>query len=79
MRREGPPREPGDIAAQVASVGVCPEQDPTLREMFIEPLMLEGPQVAAYTTLVREVGEHDLTTWWLLLEILADIERHARA
>jgi bacterioferritin len=68
---------PVDIAAQAASVGVRPEQGPTLREMIIENLMLERQQVAAYTTLVRELGERDPTTRRLLLEILADTERHA--
>ena len=68
---------PVDIAAQAASVGVRPEQGPTLREMILENLMLERQQVAAYTTLVRELGEEDLTTRRLLLEILAETERHA--
>jgi bacterioferritin len=68
---------PVDIAAQAATVGVRPEQGPTLREMIIENLMLERQQVAAYTTFVRELGERDPTTRRLLLEILADTERHA--
>src|SRR5882724_5387434 len=72
---------PVDIAAQAASVGVRPEQGPTLREMIIENLLLERQQVAAYTTLVRELGERDPTTRRLLVEILveilADTERHA--
>jgi bacterioferritin len=68
---------PVDIAAQAASVGIRPEQGPTLREMIIENLMLERQQVAAYTTLVRAIGEQDPTTRRLLLEILADTERHA--
>jgi bacterioferritin len=68
---------PVEIAAQAASVGVRPEQGPTLREMIIENLMLERQQVAAYTTLVHEIGERDPTTRRLLLEILADTERHA--
>jgi bacterioferritin len=33
--------------------------------------------VAAYTTFVRELGDGDPTTRRLLLEILADTERHA--
>ena len=37
----------------------------------------ERQQVAAYTTLVRELGEGDPTTRRLLLDILADTERHA--
>lgn len=68
---------PVDIAAQAASVGVRPEQGPTLREMIVENLMLERQQVSAYTTLVRELGDRDPTTRRLLLEILADTERHA--
>jgi bacterioferritin len=68
---------PVDIAAQVASVGVRPEQGPTLREMIIENLMLERQQVAAYTTLIREIGDRDPTTRGLLLGILAETERHA--
>ena len=39
--------------------------------------MLERQQVAAYTTFVRELGERDPTTRRLLLEILAETERHA--
>src|SRR5262245_48370232 len=68
---------PVDIAAQAATVGVRPEQGPTLREMIIENLMLERQQVAAYTTFVRELGERDPTTRRLLLGILAETERHA--
>ena len=68
---------PVEIAAQAASVGVRPEQGPMLREMIIENLLLERQQVAAYTTLVRELGERDPTTRRLLVEILADTERHA--
>ena len=68
---------PVDIAAQAAAVGVRPEQGPTLREMIIENLMLERQQVAAYTTLVRELGDGGPTTRRLLVEILADTERHA--
>jgi bacterioferritin len=68
---------PVDMAAQAATVGVRPEQGPTLREMIIENLMLERQQAAAYTTFVRELGERDPTTRRLLLEILAETERHA--
>jgi bacterioferritin len=68
---------PVEIAAQAAAVGVRPEQGPTLREMIIENLMLERQQVVAYTTLIREIGDSDPTTRRLLLEILADTERHA--
>jgi bacterioferritin len=68
---------PVDIAAQAATVGVRPEQGPTLREMIVENLILERQQVVAYTMLVRELGERDPTTRRLLMEILAETERHA--
>jgi hypothetical protein len=41
------------------------------------PTLLERQQVAAYTTLIRELGDRDPTTRRLLLEILAETERHA--
>ena len=66
---------PVDIA-QAATVG-APRARPHAAEMIIENLMLERQQVAAYTTFVRELGERDPTTRRLLLEILADTERHA--
>ena len=72
-----PIHSPVDIAAQAASVGVRPEQGPTLREMIIENLMLERQQVVAYSTLIRDIGDRDPTTRRLLLEILADTEQHA--
>jgi bacterioferritin len=72
-----PVYSPVEIAAQAATTGVRPEQGPMLREMIIENLMLERQQVAAYTTLIRELGERDPTTRRLLLEILADTERYA--
>ena len=72
-----PLSSPVDIAAQAASVGGRPEQGPTLREMIIENRMLERQQGAAYTTLVRALGEGDPTTRRLLLELLAETERHA--
>ena len=52
---------PVDIAAQAASVGCAPSKAHAA-EMIIENLMLERQQVAAYTTLVRELGDGDPTT-----------------
>ena len=72
-----PVYSPVEIAAQAATAGVRPEQGPTLREMVVENLMLERQQVVAYTTFVRELGDRDPTTRRLLLQILADTERHA--
>jgi bacterioferritin len=69
--------QPTEIASQAAEVGVHPHQGPTLSHMVIENLMLERQQVAAYTALIREVGDTDLTTRRLLMNILVDTEKHA--
>lgn len=68
---------PGELGAKAAEEGVRPAQGATLRDMVIENLMLERRQIAAYTALIRELGEADLTTRQLLLQILADTEQHA--
>ena len=66
-----------DIAGKAASFGIHPEQGPTLRDMVIENLMLERRQVETYSALIREIGDRDLITRQLLLDILQDTERHA--
>jgi bacterioferritin len=66
-----------DIAGKAASVGVHVEQGTTLREMVIENLMLERRQVETYSALIRQIGDKDLITRRLLLDILEDTERHA--
>jgi bacterioferritin len=58
-------------------MGVQPEQGPTLSDMVVENLMLERQQVAAYTALIREIGDTDLTTRRILMNILIDTEQHA--
>jgi bacterioferritin len=68
---------PAEIATKAAEVGVHPEQGPTLADMVIENLLLERRQVAAYTALIREIGDRDPTTRRLLVDILADTEQHA--
>jgi len=68
---------PGELGAKAAEEGVRPAQGATLHDMVIENLMLERRQVSAYTSLIRELGETDLTTRQLLLQILADTEQHA--
>lgn len=45
--------------------------------MVIENLMLERQQVTAYTALIRSLGDDDLITRQLLVQILADTEQHA--
>jgi bacterioferritin len=68
---------PAEVATQAAEAGVRPEQGPTLADMVVENLLLERRQVAAYTALIRQVGQRDPTTQRLLVEILADTEQHA--
>jgi bacterioferritin len=68
---------PAEIAAKAAEVGVHPEQGPTLADMVVENLLLERRQIEAYTALIRQIGDRDLTTRRLLLDILAETEQHA--
>jgi bacterioferritin len=68
---------PGELGAKAAEEGVRPVQGATLHEMVIENLMLERHQVAAYTAFIRDLGDADLTTRQLLLQILAETEQHA--
>lgn len=72
-----PVYKPMEIASEAASEGVSPEQGPTLTDMVIEDLLLERQQVAAYTALVREIGDKDPTTRRILTSILEETERHA--
>jgi len=66
-----------ELAGKAAAVGVHPEQGTTLTEMVTENLLLERRQVATYTALIREIGDKDLVTREILLEILTDTETHA--
>ena len=68
---------PAELASKAADMGVRPEQGATLTDMVIENLMTERQQIVAYTALIRELGDRDLTTSKLLLGILADTEEHA--
>jgi bacterioferritin len=68
---------PMEIASSAAQVGVHPEQGPTLLDMVAENLLLERQQIAAYSALVREVGDKDPTTRRILETILAESEDHA--
>ena len=72
-----PVYQPMEIASEAAEAGVHPQQGPTLSQMVIENLMLERQQVAAYTALIREIGDTDLTTRRILMNILVDTEKHA--
>lgn len=66
-----------ELAGKAAAVGVHPEQGTTLTEMVTENLLLERRQVEAYTALIREIGDKDLVTREILLQILAETETHA--
>jgi bacterioferritin len=66
-----------ELAGKAAAIGVHPEQGTTLTEMVIENLLLERRQVEAYTALIREIGDKDLVTRHMLLEILIETETHA--
>jgi bacterioferritin len=68
---------PLEIASRAAEAGVHPEQGPTLIDMVAENLMLERQQIAAYTALIRELGDKDPTTWRILTSILEETEKHA--
>lgn len=69
--------DPQEIAGKAASIGVHPEQGTTLTEMVAENLILERRQVEAYSALIRELGEKDLITRQILLDILQQTEQHA--
>ena len=68
---------PMEIASTAAEAGLHPEQGPTLLDMVAENLMLERQQIAAYSALIREVGDKDPTTRRILETILAESEGHA--
>ena len=68
---------PMEIASTAAQIGVHPEQGPTLLDMVAENLLLERQQIAAYSALVREVGDKDPTTRRILETILEESEGHA--
>lgn len=45
--------------------------------MVVENLQLERRQLEVYTALIREIGEKDLITREILLDILGETETHA--
>ncbi|MBX3300601.1 MAG: ferritin-like domain-containing protein [Nitrospira sp.] len=66
-----------ELARKAAAIGVHPEQGASLTDMVIENLLLERRQVEAYSALIREIGDQDLITREILLEILEETETHA--
>jgi bacterioferritin len=66
-----------ELAGKAASIGVHPEQGTTLAEMVVENLLLERRQIEAYSALIRELGDKDLVTREMLLDVLRETETHA--
>jgi bacterioferritin len=66
-----------ELAGKAVFIGARPERGTTLVEMMGEDLMLEHRQVEAYSALIQEIGDKDLVTRQLLLDILQTTERHA--
>jgi bacterioferritin len=66
-----------ELSGKAASIGVHPEQGTTLTEMVTKNLLLERRQIEAYSALIRELGDKDLVTREILLEILRETEAHA--
>lgn len=66
-----------ELAQKAASIAVRPEQETTLVEIMGEDLMLERRQLEEYSALIREIGDKDLVTRQLLLDILQTTEQHA--
>jgi bacterioferritin len=69
--------QPGEITQQAAEEHVQPKQGATLSEMVAENLMIKRRQIAAYTALIRELGDKDLTTRHLLVGLLVATEKQA--
>jgi len=68
---------PDKIADSGAEIGASPKQGPTLTDMVIQDLMLERRQIVAYLALIREIGDQDLVTRRILIDILEETETHA--
>ena len=69
--------QPGEIAKQAAAEHVQPEQGTTLAEMVAENLVVKRRQIAAYTVLIRELGDKDLTTCHIAVGLLVATEKQA--
>lgn len=69
--------DPEEIAQKARHLGVRPKQGSTVTEMIGEDLLLEREQVERYTALARQIQGDDPVTWTLLVQILAQTEKHA--
>jgi bacterioferritin len=69
--------DPEEIAAKARGAGIKPKQGQTLSEMIGEDLILERQQIERYTLLARKIQSHDPVTWTIVVQILAQTEKHA--
>ncbi len=68
---------PEEIAAKAHAAGITPKQGHTLSEMIGEDLILERQQIERYTVLARKIQTTDPVTWTIVVQILAQTEKHA--
>ncbi len=69
--------EPREIAEKARQAGVEPKQGTTMAEMIGEDLLLERQQIERYTVLARKIQGTDPVTWTIVVQILAQTEKHA--
>ena len=66
-----------EIAEKARQAGVEPRQGSTMVEMIGEDLTLERQQIERYSVLARKIQATDPVTWLLVVQILAQTEKHA--
>lgn len=66
-----------NIAEKARHAGVEPKQGHTLSEMIGEDLILERQQIERYTALASQIQNADPVTWTMVVQILAQTEKHA--
>ncbi len=69
--------DPKEISQKAKKSGIRPKQGRTVGEMIKEDLILERKQIERYTVLARKIKDKDPVTWLLLVQILAQTEKHA--
>jgi len=69
--------DPEEIAEKARQAGVEPRQGSTMVERIGEDLTLERQQIERYSVLARKIQATDPVTWLLVVQILAQTEKHA--
>ncbi|MEO6202338.1 MAG: ferritin-like domain-containing protein [Nitrospirales bacterium] len=69
--------DPEEIAEKARQAGVEPRQGSTMAEMIGQDLTLERQQIERYSVLARKIQATDPVTWLLVVQILAQTEKHA--